>query len=221
MNNTTIHPETLNIPENPARTLVLFDFDGTVSHADSLRRFLSCNVGYLKVLAGLPVVLLRFLYVLVFNKWGNGVAKQHLMSTYFAGRTRAEMEEMGKAFIPGQPDSLLNNQVLGWLRAYRQAGCTVSVVSASFDVWLSAFTAAENIQLICTRLEFKNERFTGRYATLNCNYEEKAHRVQAQFDLNQYDRIIAYGNSSGDHAMFGLATEAWKSNNKGVFERYK
>lgn len=221
MNNNTLHPVAIQLPDEPAKTLVLFDFDGTLTNSDSLGRYLSFSLGYMRFSLGLPVVLLRFFYLLVFNKWGNGVAKQQLMTTYFKGKTRTEMETMGKAFIPSQRISLLNPTVLGWLRAYRDAGCRVAVVSASFDVWLQPFCSSEQIELICTRLEFKNDRFTGQYATPNCNYDEKANRIRAAFTLENYTNIIAYGNSKGDHAMFELTTEAWKTDRKGIFERYK
>lgn len=221
MNKNTLHPVTINLPAEPAKTLVLFDFDGTLTNSDSLGRFLSFSLGYLRFFVGLPVVLLRFFYILIFNKWGNGVAKQQLMATYFKGKSKSEMEEMGKAFMPSQRASLLNMTVLQWLRTYRDGGCRVAVVSASFDVWLQPFCNSEQIELICTRLAFKEDRFTGYYATPNCNYEEKALRIQAYFDLTQFTQVIVYGNSKGDHAMFELATEAWKSDRKGVFERFK
>ena len=221
MNNYILHPVEIPLPSDPAKTLVLFDFDGTLTNADSLGRFLSFSLGYFRFFLGLPIVLLRFFYLLIFNKWGNGVAKQQLMATYFTGKSTTEMQEMGKAFIPNQRASLLNPTVLGWLRSYRDAGCRVAVVSASFDVWLQPFCSSEQIELICTRLEFKNDRFTGHYATPNCNYEEKANRIRAAFALDQFKDIIAYGNSKGDHAMFELTTEAWKTDRKGVFERYK
>ena len=61
----------------------------------------------------------------------------------------------------------------------------------------------------------------GAFATPNCNREEKARRIRAAFDLQQFASIIAYGNSSGDAAMFALAQEAWYCGRNGALKNIK
>ena len=43
---------------------------------------------------------------------------------------------------------------------------------------------------------------TGRLATPNCKYDEKVRRVRAAFRLETFERVVAYGNSPGDYALF-------------------
>ena len=52
-------------------------------------------------------------------------------------------------------------------------------------------------------------RFTGGIASLNCNGDEKAARVRASTALTGRARIEAYGDTTGDAAMLGLADRAY------------
>ena len=108
---------------------------------------------------------------------------------------------------------MLRADMLVRLREYQAEGAVVALVSASSDIWLRPFCQAESIKMICTELAFEAGKFSGKLATPNCNGQEKARRVRAAFDLNQFDKIIAFGNSNGDAAMLALANEAWLLHN--------
>jgi HAD superfamily phosphoserine phosphatase-like hydrolase len=216
-----LHPLHIEMPPEPVKTLVLFDFDGTISSSDSLWRFLWEALGLWKTLKGIPEVAFRFIKLALLFGWHSGVAKQQLMATYFTGMSREDMCTMGAAFLADNPRSPIFPEVLAWIRAYRTAGCRVVVVSASFDVWLSAFCAAEDLELICTRLAFVDNKFTGKFETPNCNYEEKKKRIAAAIDLGALARCIAYGNSRGDFSMFELSDQAWMRCSKQHFYQFK
>ncbi|HYC86886.1 MAG TPA: haloacid dehalogenase-like hydrolase, partial [Chryseosolibacter sp.] len=61
--------------------------------------------------------------------------------------------------------------------------------------------------LIClaTQLEVKSTKVTGNIAGKNCHGEEKVCRITTRFDLDEFDEIIAYGDSPGDREMLLLA----------------
>ena len=44
-------------------------------------------------------------------------------------------------------------------------------------------------------------------------------RISTAFNLSAFDRVIAYGNSKGDRAMFQLADEAWFCRPDGTLKR--
>ena len=66
-----------------------------------------------------------------------------------------------------------------------------------------------NLDLIATKLEIRNGTVTGKFLSKNCYGIEKAHRVQEQYNLNDYDHIYAYGDSRGDKELLGLADESF------------
>lgn len=139
------------------------------------------------------------------------------MATSFKGRSEATLRQLGSDFVTQKLPGFIRPEVLEGLRFFRDQGCTVALVSASIDIWLQPFCTQENVQLLCTELAFENGVFTGRFATPNCKYEEKARRIRAAFALKDFDLVLAYGNSAGDHAMFDLADQAWEADKSGRF----
>lgn len=207
--------------ETYANWLILYDFDGTLTRGDSMLPFLLHAVGRRRFLSGIPRLLARWWRLWRRGEWTLRSGKEALLSNYIAGRSRAELAAIERAFVANRLQRLLRPEVLDQLRAYRAGGATVAVVSASLDLWLRVFCAAENLRLLCTEAAFDHDRFTGRLATPNCKYAEKSRRIQLAFMLEKYDRIVAYGNSRGDHAMFELAHEAWQCDRRGRFRRYR
>lgn len=215
--------------------LVLFDFDGTLTSSDSLREYLlfAAQWGRLRgregrrlrawrrLLTAVPVLAWRLLGLALSGRWSNGGAKESVISYFFAGKTEAELLALGSRFCQEVLPGRLRPDVLARLREYRDQGATVAVVSASLDLWLRPFCRSENVRMICTETEFVDGKFRGHFATPNCNYAEKARRIAAEFDLTAFEKIIAFGNSRGDAAMFELAHEAWFCNHQGEFTRIK
>jgi phosphoserine phosphatase len=54
-------------------------------------------------------------------------------------------------------------------------------------------------------LEFVEGKFSGRFATPNCNGQEKVNRIKEYLNPEDYNPIFAYGNSSGDKPMLDMA----------------
>lgn len=187
--------------------LHLCDFDGTLTRGDSLLRFLLFAVPLPHLLAGSFISALKFLGLIFSGKWSNEAAKAAVLSTFFKGKSVAEMKALGEEFCQKKIRTMLRAELLERLRKALQNDETVVIVSASPDVWLRPFCAEEGFDLLCTELEFDSGQFRGNFATPNCNGAEKARRILAAYDLDSFEKIIAYGNSKGDAAMFALADE--------------
>lgn len=201
--------------DNKPRILHLCDFDGTLTRGDTLLHFLWFATGPLVWLRSTVQVPLYFAWLWVSGKWSKDRAKETLLAIFLKGRTQPELEAIGLVFSEQQLPALLRRDLFTQLLNSVQRGEQVVVVSASLDIWLNPFCQRHGFELLCTELEFEKNgaspeemaRFTGRFAVPNCNREEKARRVRAAYPLEQFDLIIAYGNSRGDEAMFALAQE--------------
>lgn len=191
------------------KTLALFDFDGTLTKGDSLPRFLLFALPPLKLLSGIVVLKFKLIYLFLSGAWTNEKAKETLLSVFFKGDTYEALDQLGLDFFQKKMPRMLRDHVMAQLREYRDSGATIALVSASPDIWLRAFCAAENIHMICTELAYEQGRFTGKLAGPNCKGPEKARRIKATFELHTFEKIVAFGNSSGDYAMLALADEAW------------
>ncbi|MCC7465911.1 MAG: haloacid dehalogenase-like hydrolase [Saprospiraceae bacterium] len=201
--------------DNKPRILHLCDFDGTLTRGDTLWHFLKFAAGPVAWLRAMVLVPASFMGLWVGGKWSNDRAKEKLLAIFFKSRTKQEMEAAGMAFYRNRLPALLRQALLQQLLDAVKRGDQVVVVSASLDIWLKPFCHSYGFDCLCTELEFNENgtspstmpRFTGRFAVPNCNRKEKERRIKAAYQLGQFDRIIAYGNSNGDEAMFALAHE--------------
>jgi HAD superfamily hydrolase (TIGR01490 family) len=197
--------------------LVLFDFDGTLTSGDSLWHFLRFAVPLPRLVWGALCWGLWLAGVLLRGKYSAGRAKERLLSQFFKGWTQDELAWLGTRFFRSRLPGLLRINVLRLLRHYKSLPDTqVVLVSASADVWLRPFCAAEGIALLCSEFRYMEGRFTGHFVHGNCNGTAKAERVRSAYDLTRYQRVVAYGNSRGDFPMFGLAQEAWMVKRSGT-----
>lgn len=197
--------------------LVLFDFDGTLTSGDSFGAFLWYSIPLGRLIAGCFKLLFHLPGLLLTPPEMRAErAKAFILHSFLGDKTRQALQEMGLRFYQNRLKTMLRPQLLERLRQHRDSGDTVALVSASVDIWLQVFCDVECISLICTMLAYEEDVFRGAFATLNCNREEKARRIREAYDLQQFSTIIAYGNSSGDQAMFNLASEVWFCSRNGL-----
>lgn len=209
-------------PPGEGRRLVLFDFDGTLTKSDSFPAFLWYATPFHRLFFGAFQLLIQLprLFFLPADKRA-GRAKAAVLFAFLGGKDRGALQELGRRFYQRQLQKMLRSELLETLRHCRDTGDTVVLVSASVDIWLQPFCDAERISLICTELAYEQQMFKGAFSAPNCNRAEKARRIREAFDLKQYNQIIAYGNSSGDAAMFELAQEAWYCHRDGTLKNIK
>lgn len=189
------------------RHLALFDFDGTITHRDTMFEFVWHARGRLWGLLGLSMlspVLIGYALGLV----PNHRAKVALLRWFFRGEDRSAMETWGRTFAD-RIDAGVRPAARERLAWHRAEGHEVVVVSASLDLWVAPWAERHGLRLLCTRARFDEGVFTGELDGPNCNGAEKETRIRAELDLHGYDRVYAYGDSSGDAEMLALADEMW------------
>jgi HAD superfamily hydrolase (TIGR01490 family) len=198
------------------KTLVLFDFDGTLTKGDTMLPFLwhcSSGIGFMRRIFE---VMIQFVGLFVAGKWQPGRAKEILIGRFFKGISAPQIRVWGRNFCEKRLPKLLEPVTIAEMKRHQDAGAQVWVVSASCNLWLETFCADNRLGLLCTELGMQNEMCTGKFATPNCNGAEKVRRIKAAIDLTQFSKIVAYGNTSGDMPMLSLATEAWWVRGKSI-----
>jgi phosphatidylglycerophosphatase C len=193
--------------------LAVFDFDGTLTTADSLGAFLHLHLGTLRwgsALALQSPMLLAYALRLVSNHRAKATLLQHTLQ----GATQASLDATAEQLVQGWLPRHLDTWALDELQAHQQAGHTCVLLSASPDVYLRAVARALEIPyLICTRLDMRDGVCSGRLSTPNCHGEEKWRRLQAWFVQQGQPReaweMHAYGDTRGDVAVLRHADQAW------------
>lgn len=190
------------------RTLVLIDFDGTITTKDSFRAFIRFRFKGLNYACFLlriaPSILLYYSGLIREKK-----LKEILLGKAAKGRTEAELHQLGKEFIGYlDKEKVIKPEFMRILQQHQREGAELVVVSASPDLWIKPFAEMHGLQYLCTRLEFDQLRvFTGRISGNNCKGAEKKRRILEQYIPHDFGKIIAYGDSEGDREMMELATE--------------
>jgi phosphatidylglycerophosphatase C len=184
--------------------LALFDFDGTITSKDSLLEFIKFSVGRGRFLLVMAMFSPSILYHAFIKKNGE-IAKRKVLAFLFKGKTEDELKQLGKSFSEEIIPHILLPDAIEEIIVHKKRGDRVLVISASLELWLKPWAESMKVEHICTKMEFIDGKFSGRFATPNCNGHEKVNRIHNYLDIKQYHPVFAYGNSSGDKPMLALA----------------
>jgi HAD superfamily hydrolase (TIGR01490 family) len=184
--------------------LALFDFDGTITVADTFTPFLRLAVTPARARVG-KLVLAPVIASYKLGLMRPSAARAAVARVAF-WKTRADdVRRLGERYATEQLARVVRPKALERVRWHKARGDTVVLVSASLDAYLSSWCAALGIDLICTTLENRGGTLTGRYLHGDCTGGEKARRIRERYDLAAYSTIFAYGDTLEDEAMLGLA----------------
>jgi HAD superfamily hydrolase (TIGR01490 family) len=183
--------------------LALFDFDGTITSADTFTPFVRLAAGRSRVLAGSailsPLLLGYALGVVPTKKVRAAVAR-----CAFWGRPRERVAALGAEYAESLT-RVVRPEAVERIRWHQAHGDTVVVVSASLDAYLIPWCQSQKLELICTELESRAGTLTGRYRGGDCTGTEKARRVRERYALDRYPVVYAYGDTDEDRELLGLA----------------
>jgi phosphatidylglycerophosphatase C len=201
-----------------------FDFDGTLTHGDTLLPFLATALGRPRfawaLLRSSPWLVGHALRLV-----RNDIAKARLFKAALQGVTTAYVQRWADRWASEQLPGQLRNAAdptMARLAWHRAAGHCCVMVSASPDIYLERAAAVLGFHgLICTQMEVAlkgpglGESLTGSMKTPNCYGEQKVIRLQAWL-AERYDpaelasmTLYAYGDTSGDKPMLRMAQKAW------------
>jgi len=185
-------------------TLVVFDFDGTVTSADSMIQF----IVFAKGKAALYFSYLGLSFTLLLYKLGwinNETAKKELLKWHFNGMTEPEMKKMGAAFCEKIIPQILRPRAIERLAWHRKMGHSIAIVSSSLETWLKPWCDQNGYLCIATIPKFENGKFTGEFESPNCYGAEKVKRITAAFHIDSFEYVYAYGDTAGDKEMLDFA----------------
>ena len=188
--------------------LALFDFDGTITTREMFPDFVHLAVEPRRLAFG-EVVLAPLIVGYKLGLVPGTTVRAAIVKFGFSGVSLAALQNSGRKFAQSALPTAVRPEALERINWHKSQGDTVVVVSGAFDVYLSHWCKAHNLELICSSLEHKDGVLTGRYFGRQCVREEKAHRVKKAYDLSRYKRIYAYGDTKEDLDLLALAHEQY------------
>jgi phosphatidylglycerophosphatase C len=184
--------------------LALFDFDGTITSADTFTGFLRFALSPARRAVGgalvSPLVLAYRANAVSASRARTGVSR-----AAFAGARAAAVRERGRQYAAEVLPGVIRQRAMEQIAWHQRQGDAVVVVSASLDVYVGPWCQRAGVEWICTELEERGGRFTGRYRHGDCSGCAKARRIRERYDLRQFPIIYAYGDTAEDREMLELA----------------
>lgn len=191
------------------KTYALFDFDGTLRKGDSIIAF--CRYAHSHGLCSAED-LARGAFAAVGYVLGlsSPERSKEAAMAWLRGRSAAELDAFVQSFCHEVLLPQLYPQGLKALRAERDRGASVLLLTASPAFYLQPLEEPLGIQaIIGTRMALdENECYTGRICGENCRGVQKplrlAEYLAAQGDRLDYESSTAYGDSKSDKSMLEL-----------------
>lgn len=183
-----------------------FDFDGTLTHRDTLFPFLLHVAGPLefsfKFLSLLPTLSL---YALGMMK--NDIAKIKVLRRFLADMDMAALQQQALQFAEKKLPSLLRSEAMQRLEWHKQQGHRCVVVSASLEIYLRPWASKVGFSdILGSKLvEQADGTISGNLLGENCFGPEKMRRLEALLGKRDEYILYAYGDSRGDKELLSAA----------------
>lgn len=134
--------------------------------------------------------------------------KKSFISSILKGEKKEKIESASQKFFEQNYPKIIRKNALDFIENRDPDKTESFLVSASLDVWVKPFADKFKMTLLSTKAEFKDGLFTGNFVGNNCNGDEKVNRIKGQINHEKYDKIIAFGDTSGDKPMLDFADES-------------
>jgi phosphatidylglycerophosphatase C len=185
-------------------SLALFDFDGTLTRKDTLFEFVIFVHGkstfYRMMISILPWIVLMKL-----NLASAQSVKERLLRKSIGGLPNEKFSRFCEEFCTRILPQLFRETAHEKLIFHHQQGDKIVIVSASPEDWIAPWARTKAIEVLSTKLKRESGRISGEIDGLNCNGPEKVRRVKTHLNLAEYNKVYAYGDSTGDRELLSLA----------------
>lgn len=187
-----------------------FDFDGTLTHYDTMFPFLLHTVGWSK--------FLRHIFVLLPTLTGyglgvirNDIAKERVFVRFLSGMAIGALKNKGVQFAEKKLPGLLRPEAMQRLAWHKQHGHHCVVISASLELYVKPWAMNAGFDgVIATHLETLNDgHTTGKLSGKNCFGAEKIRRLEELLGPKSGFMLYAYGDSRGDKELLSAADHAY------------
>lgn len=193
----------------PGPVVAAFDFDGTITTADSLCAFLRHARGDSRFAVGVARAC-PWLFAFLGGACSRDASKARFLAATLGGLSREQLEHAAQRFVAQGLPAMIRPEMAARLQEHRRLGHRLVLVSASPSFYLKVWAAQHGFEaVLATELEFTETGFSGRLASPNCWGPEKARRLQQWFGGETPGMLYAYGDTRGDREMLAMADRPW------------
>lgn len=189
---------------NETTTIAAFDFDETLTRADTVVPFMRLMASRRRIGAGVALRGVRTFQALA--RRDRHLLRSVATEVVFTGRPLADVERLAAGFGASIVDGMLRADTVARLDWHRQQGHLVVIVSASYEQYVHVVGDRLGVDgVVATRLEIVDGHCTGRLDGANCRGPEKVRRLADWLTDRGIRRdettLWAYGDSVGDREL--------------------
>ena len=190
-------------------TLVVFDFDGTITQKDTLIEFIKFTKGKKQFYGGF-LLFSPLLIAMKLRLLPNWKVKQRLFSYFYKGVPIEIFDKWGVEFST-TIDKILRYKTMETLKLHKENSDKIIIISASIENWIKPWADKTGIDIVLsTQIEVDSKnRITGKFLTKNCYGQEKVNRFLEIFPNRNDYKLIAYGDSRGDRELINFADKEY------------
>ena len=189
--------------------LALFDFDKTITTQDSFSLFLRYTLKKKRASRFKVLYLFLVLVAMIFKVITEQKAKEAMLAYLFKGWTKTQFDSFAMQYAQTVLPGIMLPIALKRIDFHKSQGDKIVVVTASLAAWINVWCDKHEVDAICSDLETNKGLITGKLTEQDCIGIEKVNRVRAKYNLQDYNRIFAYGDSYRDKEMLDLADIAY------------
>lgn len=186
--------------------IAFFNFDHTITRIDSFKGFIRFSMNkkrrFWKFFLLLPTLFLQKVRLLPLSR-----AKERVFEAFFAGMEAERFKKLAHdyslKFLPSKIKREAEKKILWHVGKHHE----VVVVSSALEEWITPWAKTRGAKVIATQVEVVDGKLTGKFLGERCAGEEKVNRIKAQYDLERFAYLFAYGNAKKDKEMIALAHE--------------
>lgn len=186
------------------KKLYCFDFDGTLTKEDtmfSFLRFYNSKNFFISFIKHIPLFLMLKLHLANAEK-----VKINFIASILKGESQESINKKALLFFEKNFPKIFRENALTFIENIQKDN-ECYLVTASLDIWVEPFAKKLGMKLLSTKALFTNGIYTGKFTTKNCNGQEKVNQIKKAINGQKFDKIIAFGDTSGDKEMLNWADE--------------
>ena len=188
------------------KKLYLFDFDGTLTYKDTMFLFLKFynpQKYFWSFAKHIPLFILVKLHLANAER-----VKKSFIASILKGQREVTLQKKAQEFFDEFYPEIIRENALDFIENIDKENTESYLITASLDIWVKPFAEKMGMKFLSTEARFENGIFTGHFKTRNNNGKEKVNRIKKEIEGKKYDKIIAFGGTSGDLPMLSLAHES-------------
>ncbi|WP_337873195.1 HAD-IB family phosphatase [Ignavibacterium sp.] len=189
--------------------LFVFDFDKTITVSDTIlpiSRYLSewFNQKY-------KFRIIQFYFLLFrLNVISGKSFKEMITATLLAGKEYDLIENVITQFYNAHSSELFNKEIIQLIKSEKEKGNKIIIITSNLNLFVNPVKNTFPVDdIFATTIEVKENKIGNYIKGKNCTGNVKAEILQQYKTLNNFEKITAYGDSTGDFEMLLKADEGF------------